>query len=81
MPALAKYNLSPEYQHVQSKFRDTRTAVDKLRKQAEDKREELREERRRNEESRLPAWGGLEKKPKAARNLKNTTQDTALNYT
>lgn len=48
MHLLGKYNLSPEYQHVQSKFRDTTTAVEKLRKQAADKREELREERRKN---------------------------------
>lgn len=50
MHLMGKYNLSPEYQHVQSKFRDTTTAVEKLRKQAADKREELREQRRKNQE-------------------------------
>jgi len=67
--------LSPEYQHVQSKFRDTQTAVDKLRQQAEDKREELREERRRNDEARLPTLAEREKKPKAARKQGRTAQN------
>ena len=67
--------MSPEYQHVQSKFRDTQTAVDKLRQQAEDKREELREERRRNDEARLPTLAEREKKPKAARKQGRTAQN------
>jgi len=70
-----RYNLSPEYQHVQSKFRDTQTAVDKLRLQAEDKREELREERRRNDEARLPTLAEREKKPNSTRKQGRTAQN------
>lgn len=51
-----RYNLSPDYQHVTSKFKDTKTTVAKLRKNAEEKRESYREAKERDD-SRLPAWG------------------------
>ena len=65
---LPKYNLSPEYQHVQSRFMDTSSAVDRLRRQAADKRDELREERRRQEETRMPDLKERDKKAKKSKN-------------
>ena len=62
---LPKFNLSPDYQHVQSRFMDTKPAVDKLRRQAADKRDELREERRRQEETRMPELKERERRPKS----------------
>ena len=38
-----KFNLSPEHQYVRASFRDTTKAVEKLRKEAEEKRKELRD--------------------------------------
>lgn len=65
---LPKYNLSPDYQHVQSRFMDTRNTVDRLRRQAADKRDELREERRRQEETRMPELQERDKKVKKSKN-------------
>ena len=41
-----KYNLSSQYQHVKSSYRDTNKAVHKLRQHAMEVREELQEKKK-----------------------------------
>jgi len=43
MMASPKYNLSAQYQHVKSSYRDTNKAVHKLRQHARETKEELQE--------------------------------------
>lgn len=57
-----RYNLSPDHQHVKATFKDTSRAVEKLRKEAQEKREEIREKKRLAEEGRLSQWGCQSKK-------------------
>ena len=52
-----KYNLSPDYQHVRSSYRDTSKAVEKLRKEAQELREEIRMNKQILEKERLTKWG------------------------
>jgi excinuclease UvrABC helicase subunit UvrB len=52
-----RYNLSPDHQHVKSKFYDTSKTVEKLRREAQEKREELREKKKLADELRLIQWG------------------------
>ena len=66
---LPKFNLSPDYQYVQSRFMDTKHTVEKLRRQAADKREELREERRRQDETRMPELKERDKRPKSKKRM------------
>lgn len=57
MEKIFKYNLSPEHQHVKATFKDTSRAVEKLRKEAQEKREELRAQKKLADEVRLIEWG------------------------
>lgn len=52
-----RYNLSPDHQHVKATFKDTTKAVEKLRKEAQEKREELRAKKKLADEVRLTQWG------------------------
>ena len=57
----AKYNLAPEFQHVRATYMNVDKAVEKLRKQKDERIAELREEKRIAED-RLPQWGVQKKK-------------------
>jgi len=54
--------LNPEYAHVKSSFSDTSKTVEKLRKQAIERREELRRKKEAENNERL-TWGSTSKKP------------------
>jgi hypothetical protein len=45
--------LSPEHQHVRATFKDTSKAVAKLRREAEEKRQDIRNEKEKLENNRL----------------------------
>mmetsp|Transcript_15913 Transcript_15913/g.26818 ORF Transcript_15913/g.26818 Transcript_15913/m.26818 type:complete len:220 (+) Transcript_15913:166-825(+) len=76
---LLKYNLSPEYQHVKASFRDTSEAVRKLRQQAQEMRESIREKKKVEEGERLPQWGVDYNKyrPKSTRKSKSRVNITS----
>ena len=68
-----KYNLSPDYQHVRSSYRDTSKAVEKLRKEAQELREEIRLNKQILEKERLTKWGvDIKKKGKKKKPTKKT---------
>lgn len=52
-----RFNLSPDHQHVRATFKDTSKAVYKLRREAEERRQEMRNEKNLKESQRLTQWG------------------------
>jgi hypothetical protein len=62
-----RYNLSPDYQHVKACFQDTSKVVEKLRLEAQQKREDLRRKRQLAQEQRLSHWGLEPEKPEKSK--------------
>ena len=52
-----RFNLSPDHQHVRASYKDTSKAVLKLRREAEERRQEMRKEKALLEDQRLTQWG------------------------
>lgn len=71
-PGVGKYNLNPDFQHVQATYMNVGRAVEKLRKQKDERIREL-QEKKRIAEDRLPQWGAEKKKKRT----KSTTRARA----